>query len=82
MIRWDTMKVKRDAANPNVVGPEICGGCQNFNGFGCERSPIVTKGEELCPCDKTYNIHDRTNVYKYNCSGQPQQCRKDGPHDP
>ena len=36
------------------IGGNICkeSGCHYFDGFGCTRSPIVTEGEEACPCDK------------------------------
>lgn len=38
-----------------LVCRENCGGCHNFDGFGCDRSPIIKEGEEKCRCDGRKN---------------------------
>ena len=81
MIGWAVMITKSNVSDQNVVCPELCGGCRFFSGFGCERSPIVTNGEEMCRCDRVHNDRDRTSVYDYNYYGHPQQYRKDGAND-
>ena len=37
---------------------EFCknSGCHYFDGFGCDRSPIVTENEERCPCDEIVQV--------------------------
>ena len=80
MIGWVVMSSKSNASDQNIVSPELCGGCDYFYGFGCDRSPIVLNTELNCPCD-IINNHDRTNVYGYNCNGHSQQHRADGRKD-
>ena len=75
MIGWAVMKSKSNASDQNIVSPELCGGCNFFYGFGCDRSPIMLNADQelkVCPCD-IINNHDRTNVYGYNCNGHSQQ---------
>lgn len=33
---------------------EFCknSGCHYFDGFGCDRSPVIKENEERCPCDE------------------------------
>lgn len=33
------------------VGRDLCGGCGYYDGYGCERSPVVKPDEEECRCD-------------------------------
>lgn len=35
-----------------LVCRENCAGCGNYDGFGCERSPIVKENDEVCRCDE------------------------------
>ena len=40
---------------------EFCQGCRFYNGFDCERSPVVGEDDEICKCDKEDCMSIRTN---------------------
>ena len=81
MIGWVVMSAKMTVtgSNQKVVSKELCGGCHSFDGFSCDRSPIESAVSVVCPY--AINNHDRTNVYSYNCNGQPQRHRADSRKD-
>ena len=40
-------------------------GCNYFDGFGCDRSPVIKADDEICPCDITLK-ENRKNEHLNN----------------